>query len=119
MLGIIGLIYVIVAPFFVYRNAKQNGHNAIFWTLLAVAVGVGLQLIIPLLIGIVLGVVWVIQGYSAEEIQQSMQTPSLIFGVIALVLSVVGVQLIMRRVNTVRDIEPAYPQPPQPPNFNQ
>ena len=119
MLGILGLIFVIVAPIFVYRNAKQNGHNAIFWTLAAIGLVVGLQIIIPLLIGIVLGVLWVNQGYSAAEIQSSLETPSMILGLVSLVLSIGGVLLIMRHVNTVRDAQESYPLPPTPPNFNQ
>lgn len=118
MPGILGLVFAIAAPFFVYRNAKQNGHNPILWTLLAFAVGIGLQIIPPLFVGIVLGVVWVSQGRSAEEIQQSLQTPAVITSVVSLALSVAGVLLIMRHVNTVRDNDESYLPPPSPPNFN-
>lgn len=119
MIGILGLIFAIVAPFFVYRNARQNGHNPVLWMLLALVAGVGLQLVIPLTIGILLGVIWIRQGYSAEEIQQSIQAPSSIFGVISLILSVTGIFLIMRNVNIVRDLPTTYPTPPEPPDFNQ
>lgn len=119
MIGILGLIFVIVAPIFVYRNARQNGHNAVLWTLLAICIGVGFQVIIPLLIGFALGVIWVNQGYTAAEIQASLETPSIILGVTSLILSIGGILLIMRHVNTIRDIKEDYPTPPAPPNFNQ
>ena len=115
MLGIVGLVFIIVAPFFVYRNAKQNGHHPVFWTLLALGVGIGLQIVLPLVVGIVIGVVLVSQGQSEAEIQQALQTPATIMGVVTLVLSVGGILLIMRRVNTVRDIPVSQPPPPPPP----
>jgi uncharacterized oligopeptide transporter (OPT) family protein len=118
MVGILGFIFVIVAPLFVYRSARQNGHNTIFWTLLAFGVGIGLQIIMPLLIGIVLSVIWMSQGRSAAEIEQSLQTPAMIIGLISLALSVGGILLIMRRVNNVRDTDESYLPPPSPPNFN-
>lgn len=119
MLGIIGLIFVIVAPIFVYRNAKQNGHNAVLWTLVAFGIGIGLQIIIPFIVGIVLGVIWVNQGFFPAEIQEKLQTPATILGLISLFLSVIGVLLVMRHVNTVRDVKESHPLPPTPPDFNQ
>ncbi|MGI9034528.1 MAG: hypothetical protein ACR2GD_00685 [Pyrinomonadaceae bacterium] len=117
MLGIIGLVVIIVAPFFIYRNAKQNGHNPILWAALAFGAGIGLQIILPLLIGIVWGIVMALKGKPPAVIQQSIQGYAAIIGVISLALSVGGVLLIMRRVNSIRDTEEVN-LPPAPPNFN-
>lgn len=118
MLGIMGLVFIFVAPIFIYRSAGQNGHNPVFWALAALGVGIVLQLILPLLLSIAVGVFLVAQGQSPAEIQQSMQTPGLVIGLAGMVLSVGGVLLIMRRVNTVRDTDKPYTAPPAPPNFN-
>lgn len=118
MFGILCLIFVIVAPFFVYRNAKQNEHNPVFWTLLSVTLGIGFQFIIPFFIGIVFGLYWVNQGYSAEAIQQSFQGPANVIELICLFLSIVGIFLIFRRVSAIRDFPELHlPAPPEPPKF--
>jgi hypothetical protein len=119
MIGILGFVFVIIAPYFVYRSAKQNGHNAVLWTLLALAAGIGLQIILPLLIGTIITVFALIKGLTAEEIQQSIQGPANVIALVCLFLSIVGVFLIMRRVNTVRDSPESYaPTPPAPPKFD-
>ncbi|MGI8555638.1 MAG: hypothetical protein ACR2LT_04700 [Pyrinomonadaceae bacterium] len=108
---------MIVAPFFIYRNAKQNGHNPILWAALAFGAGIGLQIILPLLIGIAWGMVMALKGNPPAVIQQSLQGYLTIIGVISLVLSVGGILLIMRHVNSIQDTE-ELPLPPAPPNFN-
>ncbi len=118
MLGIFGLIFAIVAPFFIYRTAKQNGRNAIFRALLTLVVGVGIQIVIPLLIGVVIALVMFAQGFSEYQIQQAVQPYTLIIGILCLVLSIVGIFLIMNQVNKV-PTEESFINPPAPPtNFN-
>ena len=119
MLGLFGLIFVIVAPFLIYRTAKQNGRNAIFWALLSLAVGIGIQIVIPLIIGTVIAIVMFAQGSSESEIQKALETPAIIIGIVTLFLSVGGVLLIMRHVNKVPEQE-TFINPPAPPtDFNQ
>jgi hypothetical protein len=118
MLGIFGLIFIIVAPFIIYKNAKQNGHNAIFWTLLGVAAGLGVQIVIPLVFGFVYAIVKVAQGSSEDEIQKAIEGPSLIIGIACLILSVVGVLLIMSRVNRIHEEKSFINPPPPPTDFN-
>jgi cytochrome bd-type quinol oxidase subunit 2 len=112
ILGILGLVFIIIATFYTYRTAKENGHNAIFWTLMAFGVGFGVQLIVPFLIGVVLGVILIASGHSVPEVQTMIQTLASIIGVVFLFASVVGIILILRKVSTIRE-DSSLPPPPQ------
>jgi hypothetical protein len=118
MLGILGLIFVIVAPFLVYRTAKQNGHNVVFWTIISVIVGVGVQIILPAVIGFTLGMVWALKGSTIKEIEDAISTPANIIGIIALILSVIGILAVMKKVGSIHEKAFEKNQPPPPPNFN-
>ena len=117
IIGILGLVFVIVAAIYTYRTAKSNGHNAVLWTLAAVAAGFGVQIILPLLIGIILTVYWLATGRSVEEVQTLIETPGNIIGIICLFASIVGVVLILRRVSLIREDDA--PLPPPSPEFYQ
>jgi len=118
MLGIFGLIFVIVAPFFIYRSAKQNERNAIFWAVLALVVGLGIQIVLPLLVGMIIAIVMFAQGSSEAEIQSAIEGPAIIIGIFSLVFSVVGVLWIMKHVNTIPEQESFISPPPPPNDFN-
>lgn len=115
MIGIIGIIFIIVAPFFVYRVAKQNGHKPIFWALIALAVGIGFQIIVPIIVGIILAVVLVSTGTSPNAIEATIQGYSLIIGLPCLILSFVGVFLVIQHVRKVKQVNAT--APPAPPEF--
>lgn len=113
MIGIFDIIllvvFIIVAPLFVYLTAKKNGHKSVYWALIALAVGVGFQLILPVIIGIVLAVVLGLTGTSPNAIQATIQGYSLIIGISSSILNVIGVLLVLRRINKVNNIEIAEP----------
>lgn len=117
MVGILGLIFVIVAPFFIYRTAKQNGHKPFFWALTAFGLGFGVQLIIPLLFGIMFGVIFTVAGRSVEEIREMAIGPASVVSLICLVLSVVSVFMIMRKVSAISE-DKSFTPPPPPNSFN-
>lgn len=115
MIGILGIVFVIVAPFFVYRSAKQNGHKPVFWALVALAVGIGFQVILPMIVGIILAIVLVSTGTSPTAVEATIQGYSLVIGIPCLVLSFVGVFLVARHVSKVKEIDAT--APPAPPEF--
>ncbi len=120
MIGIAAFIFILVAPIFVYRSAKQNGHNAILWTIISVVVGFGIQIIVPLIIGLIVGIVLAAKGASQTDIQESSAMTALyVIGFVSVILSVVGVLTIMKKVNTVNEsvFDKQLPPPP-PPTFN-
>ena len=114
MLSIFGIIIIIVVAVFVYRTAKQYDRNAIGWTLITLGVGFGIQLIIPLFIGIVIGVVMIARGSTPEEMQASLNVPAQFIGIVFIVLSIVAVLLILRHVAQIPE-EDSFTQPPLPP----
>jgi TRAP-type C4-dicarboxylate transport system permease small subunit len=114
MLGIFALIFVIVSPIFIYRAAKQNNHNAIFWSLLALFLGVGVLIVIPALIGMVIAMVMFSQGASEADFEKAVEIPSVVIGYVALAISIGGILLINRHVNKIPE-QPSASHPPSPP----
>jgi hypothetical protein len=117
MLSILIFVFIIITPFFVYRSAKQSGRNAILWALLTLAAGIGLQIIVPILFGIIYAVILTVSGSSAREVQESIQSIGSIVGIFCLFISIISIFLIMRHVGKIPDEKP-FISPPTPPTFN-
>ncbi len=117
MIGILGIVVIIVATVMAYRTAKQYDRNAVAWAAIVLAVGFGIQLIIPLLLGVVIAVVMLVNGNTETEIQSAIALPSIIIGLVCIVLSVVAVMLILRYLSKIPEDKP-FTQPPTPPTFN-
>lgn len=118
MLTILGLVAVIAATVHVYKTAKDTNRNAVVWALVTLAVGLGFQLVIPLLIGIVIGVVMLASGKNETEIQAAILPAATIIGLVCLVLSFVGIWLIARQVSKIPEGGAPFPAPPAPPTFD-
>ena len=67
MLSILGLIAVFIAAYFVYTSARDTGRNAVGWSLLTVAVGIGLQIILPMVIIFIIAAVMMISGKPTRD----------------------------------------------------
>lgn len=109
----IGLILLILAPIYVYRNAKQNGHNAGFWTVITIAIGLFGQIFLPIAIGITIGVVMAVNGSSETEIEKTVSSYSFILTIASIVVTAFGYYLIANKINQVKDDE-IYQNPPAP-----
>lgn len=117
MLGIAGIVIIIVMTYQVYKTARDNGRNAALWALMTFGVGFGIQIIVPFFIGIVGGIVLVLQGTTdPQEIQSSMNVPSLVLEIVFLASSVYAMWLIFKRASVVPD-SPVAGSPPPPPTF--
>jgi cytochrome bd-type quinol oxidase subunit 2 len=118
MLGILGIVVVIVATVLAYRTAKQYERNAVAWAAIVLAVGFGIQILVPIMVAIVIAV-FMFSGVSSEpEVQLAFQAPAMIIGIACLFLSIVGVLLILRFLSKVPE-EKSFTQPPAPPEtFN-
>lgn len=117
MLSILGLVVVVVATYFSYKTARDNGRNGFIWGLITFCVGFGMQIVVPLLIGIVLGIVWVATGTPTNELQSKIQGPALVIGIVTLVLSLVGMGLVLRYVSSITDDSDSH-LPPPPAKFD-
>lgn len=117
MIAVLAFIAIFIAAYFVYKTAKDTGRNAVLWALLTIGVGFGFQIVIPLLLGIMIGIGMVLAGNSPEEIAASVDGISMVIGIICLILSFVGIGFIMRAVSKIPD-EPSFAAPPSPPKFD-
>jgi hypothetical protein len=108
---------MIVMTYQTYKTARDNGRNGGLWALATLGVGIALQFVIPLIIGVVLGIILVMQGTSDPvELQSKIIGPANIFGIVCLVLSIVGMWLIFKHVSKVPGV-PIAEVPPPPPEF--
>lgn len=118
MLFVLGLIIIGLFCFFVGKTAKENGRNALVWTLICVAVGIGLQLVVPIVVGLVIAIVLIATGTPANKLQESFSfTTSITLDLIFLVLSIAGMLLLLRHVANLPENEPDV-EPPPPPAFD-
>lgn len=118
MLGVIGLVAVIVGAYFAYKTANDNGRSGPLWAFITIAIGLGFQLVIPVLIGMVIGIVYVASGTPVDELQDKITGPTLVIGIIAIVSSFVGIGLVLRHVSKLPEDDPAENLPP-PPTFTE
>ena len=117
MLSILGFIAVFIAAYFVYKTAKDTGRNAVGWALLTLAVGFGLQIILPTIIFIIIAIVTRVPGEPLKNIDQLPFSVEIIITLTGLAASFVGIWLIMRRVSTISE-EESFVAPPAPPTFD-
>jgi hypothetical protein len=118
MIGIFALIAIVVFTIQVYKTANGTGRNGALWALLTAGVGLGLQIVIPFIIGIVLAIAYLVMGSSPETLESEITGPATIIGIIGLILSIVGMVLISKHVAKVPDDPPmSAAVPPPPPQF--
>ncbi|MEO6590448.1 MAG: hypothetical protein ABIP06_14210 [Pyrinomonadaceae bacterium] len=114
MLSLFGLIVIVVATIQAYKTAKSSGRNAVGWALITFALTFGIQLVVPFVFGVVFAVIMSASGSSLEEIQDAITIPSIIIGIVCLVLSVIAVSLIFKYLSKVPE-EIFFTPPPSPP----
>ena len=118
MIGILALIVVIVAAVFAYRTANDNGRSGPLWALAALGAGFGLQIVIPMIIGIILALIYLAKGVPVEELAERVSGPSTAVAFVMWFLSFVGLWLILRYISKPIEEKPMEVIPP-PPTFHQ
>ena len=118
MLSIVGIVAIVVIAIQVYKSASSTERNAAAWTAIAVVVGIGIQFVIPAIVGFAIGFYLVATGTPVEEIQGFFGLWSVI-GVAGIVLSIVGMVVVARHVSKVKDEDTNAQAPPPPPTFVQ
>ena len=119
ILSLLSFVAVIIATYHVYKTAKSYNRNAVLWAVIALVVGIGFQFVIPLFIGIILGIVWIVIGIPIEGLQSAFETWAILLQLICIALSFVGLWLILRQVSKIPEDEPAVSRPPPPPTFGE
>lgn len=118
IIQILALVVVIVAAYHVFKTARDNGRSGAGWASLTVGVGLGLQWVLPIILGIVLAVVYMASGTKTTELQTALQTPAMILNLVCLALSFVGMYIILKFVSRIPDEPIATVAPPPPPPFD-
>lgn len=93
-----GLTIVVVATFFVYKTAKENGRRALAWALANFGIGIGFQIILPIILAAAVVLFLLVSGKPQDRLQDAMEGPAWIITFVCLSLSVVAMGLILRFV---------------------
>ena len=118
ILTILGLIAIVVFARQVYKEANGTGRNAVLWTIITCLIGVGIQLVLPFMVGLIYVAVLLAGGTAPQAVSMGFGF-SFLLTVLPLVLSLVGMFLVMKHVSTLLEdpVTVAGPTPPPPPTF--
>lgn len=99
----LGIIAIIIFTIYTFKSARDYGRNGFLWALINFCVGFGIQVVAPLLIGIVLAVVYMASGGTADQVRAKIDGFSFIVGILATILSLIAMALVLKFVTRVRD----------------
>jgi hypothetical protein len=119
MLSILGIVAIIVIAIQVYKSAAGTERNAAGWTFVSVAVGVGIQFVFPVLIGVLLAVYLLMTGTPQNQLQSGLFGVMAIIEIVGIVLSIAAMFLVAKHVSKIKDEETNVEAPPPPPRFEQ
>lgn len=105
----IGTIFIIIAVFFVYRTAKQNGYRPGLWAVAAIAIFFGIQVLVAVGFGIAVLIAAGEDGFDALFARFSS-----VVGIASSIAGAAGVMLVLRHVNQIPDEH--FVDPPPPPS---
>ena len=108
---LMGLAVVVVAPYFVFKTAKENRKSPILWGLATLVGGLCIQYILPVLVGVLLMIFFLATGTPRGKLQETLETPNEILTYAGIFLSVVFVVLILRFVGKIPDDGPVKSKP--------
>lgn len=118
IIQLLGLIAIVIFTIFVSRTAKENGRNAFVWAVACVATGLGLQWVIPILVGIVFAIILIATGTPPERVQEAFGNWAVLLTIGSFVLSLLGMFLILRNVAQLQEEVTATIEVPPPPVFD-
>lgn len=104
----LGIIVPILFTYYVYRNAKENGRNAVLWTFINICVIFGIQIAVGAAVVITLALIY---GWSDFDDPFNGWSPLINF--LGLGLSLLGSYFVYRHVTRVP--ESLFNEPPPPP----
>jgi hypothetical protein len=118
IIQLLALVVVIVAAYQVFKTARDNGRSGGGWAAITVVVDLGLQWVLPVLLGVILAIIYMATGSRAELLQTELQTPAIIIGFVCVGLSFVAVFLILKFVSRIPDDAGTHISLPPPPTFD-
>jgi hypothetical protein len=106
------MILLILAIWYGYKKARDTGRNKFAWAAISGGVFIGIQLLVSLAFGIVIGLGQELWGWNASVGSGLSIGASLV----ALVFSLLGLMLVFRYLDRV-PAQPVHTAPPPPPTF--
>lgn len=120
MLSIIGFVFIIVMTVLAYKTAKDYERNPFGWATITFFAVFGIQILLPVFIGLVIGIVMIISGTPETQLQQRFEekVPVITITIACLILSIVAGFLVIRHLAKIPE-ENLFDKPPDPPaDFN-
>ena len=117
ILQLLGFVAIIVFTIFVGRTAKENGRNAILWSITCVVVGLALQFVIPIVVVIVITIVLIAAGTRPDQVEAALGWWAFGLSALFITLSLIGMFLILRHVAQLPEDPESGDAPPSPPTF--
>ena len=118
MISVIGFIIIFIVAYFAYKTANDTGRSGLLWAFITVAAGIGIQFVLPIIIGIVLALIYMAGGTPVTKLQEEISGIAIFIGIGSIALSLVAMWLILKHVSKLPEDEPAA-APPPPPTFDQ
>jgi len=119
VLTLLGIVAIVVFTTQVYKTAIDTERNASGWAVVTAAVRITIQFVLPLLVGILVGIYLVVTGNGLEHLETSLFGLLTIIDVLGVILSVVGMWFVMKHVSKIKEADAAGPTPPPPPTFSE
>ena len=114
ILLLIGLAFLFISTFFVYKTAKENGYNAVVWAAASFFAFIGVYLFLSVTIVIVVSIGIAYLGWA----RNTLESGGMVIELIVMAASAGSVILILRHVNQMKDEEPFIEEIPPPPDFS-
>jgi hypothetical protein len=119
MLSLFGIFAIVMFAIHTFRSANSNGRNGALWAVISLAVGIGLQWVLPLVAAMVVGVAYIASGSNIDTIEQDIMWPATVISFAGLGLSILGMWIVHWHVLKIPEEEPAAASgPPPPPVFD-
>lgn len=104
------MLLVIVAIWLGYSRAKANGKNPYLWAFICAAVFLGLQVIVGIIGGVLIGI-----GIEMGKFRESaFDDYSFVLSIAAIIVSLIGLTITIKIVDRPLKEEIATPPPPPP-----
>ena len=99
----LGIAAIIICTVLAFKTARDYGRSGPLWALITFGIGAGIQWVLGFLIGLALGIVYLMSGTSPNEIQSKIAGPAYVIGFGTLILSVVVMLFILKYLGRVRE----------------